>query len=197
MTRILLIRHGSTDLIGRVLYGRMPGVHLNAEGEEQARKLATGLSRDYPIDLLISSPLERALETARPIAQEIGREIQVDEKISEIDVGNWLGQSFEELATNPEWKGFNRQRSLSWAPGGETMMEVQNRAWRCVSKYISEEKSEVIAFVTHGDVIRCLLLLVLGISIDHIHRLEVSPGSVTEVVISDGHPVLRRLNYSY
>ena len=197
MTRILLIRHGSADLIGRVLYGRLPGIHLNAEGEEQARRLATGLSRDYAVDVLVSSPLERALETARPIAAACEREIRVDEAISEIDVGRWLGRSFEELARDPEWKDFNRHRSLVWPPGGESMMEVQTRAWRCVRKYISEQRPKVAAFVTHGDVIRCLILLVLGMSIDDIHRLEISPGSLTEIALEAHYPVLRRMNYSY
>ena len=78
MIRILLIRHGSTDLLGRVLYGRMAGVHLNAEGVSQANALARVLKMRYAFEEVISSPMERAIETAGPIAQaqnlhEIGR----------------------------------------------------------------------------------------------------------------------------
>src|SRR5579884_831390 len=119
MTRILLIRHANTELMGRVLYGRMPGVHLDAEGEQQAKRLAEGLSRDYPLDAIISSPMERALETARPAAQAQRNEIRIDEKLTEIDVGGWTGLSFEQLADDRAWADFNRRRSLCWPPGGE------------------------------------------------------------------------------
>ncbi|HLH03855.1 MAG TPA: histidine phosphatase family protein [Bryobacteraceae bacterium] len=197
MNRILLIRHGSTDLMGRVLYGRMPGVRLNAAGEEQARRLAAGLARDYTIDALISSPMERALETARPIGEALGCEIRIDEKISEIDVGSWLGRSFEELGKDQDWKNFNRRRSLCSPPGGESMLEVQARAWECVSEYIEAPTVSTAAFVTHGDVIRGLILLLLGMGIDDIHRLEIAPASLTEFVLGDHYPVLRRMNYSY
>jgi probable phosphoglycerate mutase len=173
----------------------MPGVHLNSKGEQQAERLAVGLARDYALDAIVSSPMERALETARPTAQAQQREICVDEKLTEIDVGRWTGLSFEQLASDRAWADFNSRRSISWPPGGESMMAVQTRAWQSVSEHA--HANTTTAFVTHGDVVRCLVLLLLGLAIDHIHRIEISPASVTEFALSDSYPVLKRMNYSY
>jgi broad specificity phosphatase PhoE len=88
MIRILLIRHGTTDLLGRVLYGRMPGVHLNSAGVAQAHSLAQGLQARHQLTDVISSPMERALETAQPIAERQGLAVSADEAFTEIDFGS-------------------------------------------------------------------------------------------------------------
>ncbi|MDQ2711418.1 MAG: histidine phosphatase family protein [Acidobacteriota bacterium] len=195
MTRILLIRHGSNDLLGRVLYGRMPGVHLNPEGALQARNLAQELKKYYALDAIVSSPLERALETAQPIAEAQNKPLVTDEGITELDFGCWAGQSFEKLYETDYWRNFNRQRSLNWPSDGESLMEVQTRAWRSIS--VAAERygdDSTVAMVTHGDVIRSVLLLVLGMAIDHIHRLEVAPTSVSEILVGEHQPTVRRVN---
>lgn len=197
MIRILLIRHGTTDLLGRVLYGRMPAVYLNAEGLRQAERLAEALRARYKIAGVISSPLERARQTAQPIAASNGLDIDIDDRITEIDVGLWMGKSFEELYRLAEWKAYNRNRSTSRPPGGESMMQVQSRAWQAIEKLMqcdSPSGETAIAVVTHGDVIRCLLLLLLGMSIDHIHRIEVAPASVSEVLLGPYGPVVGSVN---
>ena len=196
MIRILLIRHGSTDLLGRVLYGRMPGVHLNGEGRKQAEVLGQALSERYVIDAIQSSPLERALETAQFIAAHRGTPIAIDERLNEIDVGSWLGKSFSELAGMDDWKRYNRIRSMSTPPGGESMMQVQLRAWAALQDMEVRQAGNggTVAAVTHGDVIRGLLILMLGMSLDHIHRLEVGPASVSEAVLEDGQARVLRIN---
>jgi probable phosphoglycerate mutase len=196
MTRILLIRHGSTDLLGRVLYGRMPGVHLNEDGRRHAELLGHALQERYEIDEVISSPMERALETARFIADASGANVTIDERINEIDVGLWIGKPFSELATMEEWKRYNRNRSTISPPGGESMVQVQIRGWNAL-RAIEERhrhRDSTVALVTHGDVIRGLLILLLGMPLDHIHRIEVAPVSVTEVLIGDGPPRVLRIN---
>lgn len=186
MIRILLVRHATNDLLGRILYGRSPGVHLNAEGMRQAHSLAQALTHRYALSEVISSPLDRALETARPIAEAQNIPLTIDEEMTEIDVGLWTGKSFEELATREDWRDFNRHRSRHWAPGGETMMQVQDRAWRSIMRAVDriQKPDATIACVTHGDVVRCTLMLLLGMAIDHIHRLDVSPASVSEIHIT-------------
>ena len=198
MIRILLIRHGNTDLSGRVLYGRMPGVHLNPEGSRQAELLAQALKQRYAVDTIVSSPLERALETARAIAESYELPVNLDSGINEIDVGNWIGRSFHELSESHDWKLFNRQRATTWPPEGESLMEVQARAWRSIAALVERSPSgSTAAVITHGDVIRSILLLVLGISIDHIHRLEVAPASVTEISAGEHEPLVRCVNRVY
>lgn len=197
MIRILLIRHGTTDLLGRVLYGRMPAVYLNAEGLRQSEKLSEALSARYKIAEVLSSPLERARQTAEPIATCNGLTVETDDRITEIDVGLWMGKSFEELGGLAEWKAYNRNRSTNRPPGGESMTEVQSRAWKVFERLMQGDSSSmetVIAVVTHGDVIRCILLLLLGMSIDHIHRIEIAPASVSEIVLNSYGPVVCSVN---
>lgn len=200
MIRILLIRHGNTDLLGRVLYGRMPGVHLNAEGCSQARKLADGLRNRYRLSEIVSSPMERTIETAQFIADAQGLTIAVDERVNEIDFGSWKGKSFEELTHCDDWKSYNEVRSIHCPQGGEFMMEVQFRAWRALQDIVAHYPNgdmPTVAVITHGDVIRALLILLLGMPLDHIHRLEIAPASVSEVLMDSGNPRVRTVNETF
>lgn len=196
MTRILLVRHATNDLLGNILYGRSPGVHLNQEGNRQAQALAQALAQRYRLAQVISSPLERALETATPIAEAQNVPLTLDEEITEINVGSWTGKSFHELGGRRDWQEFNRHRSRHSPPGGETMMQVQDRSWRSIMRAIStsREADATIAFVTHGDVVRCTLMLLLGMPIDYIHRLEISPASTSEIHITDNHVSVFNIN---
>ena len=199
MIRILLIRHATNDLLGRVLYGRTPGVHLNQEGLRQAQSLAQALGRRYLLTEVISSPLDRAIETARPIAEMQKLHLTIDDEITEIDVGSWIGESFTDLNESLEWRDFNRHRSTSWPPGGESMMEVQARGWRCLKRVQVKYRDQdaTVAIVTHGDIVRCLLMLLLGMPIDFIHRLEVSPASLSEIQITEHFLTICSINQTF
>jgi probable phosphoglycerate mutase len=197
MIRILLIRHGSTDPLGRVLYGRMPAIHLNAEGRRQSESVAQTLKQRYRLSEVISSPMERTYETAQFIAgaQDLG--ITTEEEINEIDFGLWMGMSFEELREREDWRRYNESRSMAWPPGGESMMQVQARASRAVASIVERYRRQgevTVATVSHGDVVRALLLLMLGMAIDHIHRLEIAPASVSEVLVGGGEPRVVNVN---
>lgn len=200
MIRILLIRHGSTDLIGRVLYGRMPGVHINAEGTSQASALALALKTRYSLREVISSPMERAIETARPIAEAQGVDIGIDDAFNEIDFGDWMGKPFPELHDQELWQRYYQFRATTRPPGGESMMDVQSRAWAGIARIAERHQhanDAAIAVVTHGDVVRALILLVLGMSIDHIQRIEASPGSVSEILIRPSNLRVRTVNETF
>lgn len=195
--RILLIRHGSTDLLGRLLYGRMSGVHLNEEGSRQAQLLAQRLRELYRISEVISSPLERALETARFIADAQGLSVSLDEGINEIDFGSWMGKPFSELLESDEWKKYNELRSTANPPQGELMTQVQTRAWGTLERILARyqhPQDVTVAVVTHGDVVRALLILLLGMPLDHIHRLEVAPASLSEVLLGPWQPRVVTIN---
>jgi broad specificity phosphatase PhoE len=194
MTRILLIRHGTTDLLGRVLYGRMPGVHLNDQGREQARVVGEALKARYTMDAVVSSPLERAAETAQLIAAPQGLDITMNENLNEVDCGSWIGKPFPELNESENWRQFNQLRSLTRAPRGESLLEVQARAWKSLEDIQTRHQDGTVAAITHGDIIRSLLLLLLGMPLDHILRLEVAPASVSEIALGKGEPLVRSIN---
>ena len=200
MIRILLIRHGHTELLGKVLYGRMAGVDLSERGRQEAARLAQALKARYRIDEIVSSPMDRARETAEAIAVAEGKAVLLDEALQELDFGEWMGRPFSELAADDDWKQYNRHRSLTRAPGGEFMMQVQARSWGALERVVARHRSKPeasIAVVTHGDVIRALLMLFLGMPIDYIHRLEVATGSVSEVVLWDAHPQVITMNQTF
>jgi broad specificity phosphatase PhoE len=99
-TTFFLLRHAAHDRLGRVLCGRMAGVSLSEAGRSQALKLAERVSRET-VTAIYSSPLERARETAAPIAARLGLEVEVAPEINEIGFGDWSGLTFDELGRAP------------------------------------------------------------------------------------------------
>jgi broad specificity phosphatase PhoE len=193
VTYFYLIRHAANDLMGHTIAGWTPGVHLNAEGEKQALRLAEHL-RDSGIQHLFTSPLERTRETAAPIAKMLGLEARVAKEIGEIRFGKWTGRRFDELAPEPEWQQWNAFRSGARPPDGESYLEVQARCVGLVQRLAGEVPGSSIALVSHGDPIRSVLLFYLGMPLDFVHRLEIGPASVSILALGDTGAQLMSLN---
>ncbi len=195
MTIFLLIRHGDTDVLGKSIPGRLPGVHLNASGRMQAARLADRLST-IPIDCLVSSPLERAWETAEPIAERLGLAIRVNENLSEVDYGEWSGLSFEELNQRPLWHQYNRFRMGIRIPGGEMATELQARMVREIDSIRSEALSSVVALVSHADPIKTALAAFAGIPLEQMTRVEISPASVSVLALHEDNARIMGVNHT-
>jgi broad specificity phosphatase PhoE len=193
MTTIFLIRHGLTDDVGRRLSGTARGVHLNAAGRQQAEQLAHRLT-PVPLDAVVASPLERALETAAPIAESHGLVVESAEAIGEFGCGVWTGLEITSLADDEAWQRFNTMRSLTPAPSGELMLDVQRRAVGTLLDLRGRIPDGTVAVVSHGDVIRAALLFFLGMPLDFVHRLEVSPARVSILQIDSGAPRVLQIN---
>jgi probable phosphomutase (TIGR03848 family) len=193
MVKLLLIRHATCDPVGRLLAGRAPGVRLNEEGRAQAARLADRL-RDVELDAIYSSPMERAVETAEPLARHAKREVETMSDLNEIEFGEWTGRTFEELDSRDDWRRFNDVRSLDRPPAGESMLDVQARALRAVETIRLRHPTGTCAVVSHRDVLRCLLAHLAGIPIDLVQRLEVSPASVSIVRVGEREINILRVN---
>jgi probable phosphomutase (TIGR03848 family) len=193
MTTYLLIRHAATIMVGRVLAGRMPGGHLNREGKEQAKTLAGQLA-NAPITAVYCSPLERACETAQLLAGPTRRPLTVSDDLTEIEFGQWSGHSFRELGTDQKWKYFNSFRSIIRPPEGEMMLSVQTRVVAHLEKLRIAHPDEMVAVISHGDVIKAAIAHYAGIHLDLFHRLEISPASVSVVAVNDYGPKIMRIN---
>src|SRR3954453_15450483 len=126
MTKFLLIRHATTNTVGKKLSGRLAGVHLNEQGLKQAQHLAERLA-NIPIAAIYSSPLERAIETAEPVAKTHQLETIIQQDFIEIDFGEWTNRSIEELRNQKEFQLFYTFRSVTRIPGGELTLETQAR----------------------------------------------------------------------
>ena len=181
-TTVFLVRHGSHDLLGHRVAGRMDGVPLNADGRGEAARMAARLSRE-PVAALVSSPLQRARETAEPIAAALGLPVAIDEAINEVDFGEWTGLDLASLDEDERWRAWNRHRSTARVPGGETMSEVAERAAAAVEGWRLRFPGRSVVATSHGDVIRGLVCRLLGLSYDRIHAFDVSPGSLTTIVV--------------
>jgi probable phosphomutase (TIGR03848 family) len=195
MTTLYLIRHGCTDLTGVTLIGRTAGIHLNEVGREQALTLKARLS-GIPFAAIYSSPLERAMETAQPVAAALGLGIQVREEISEIDFGTWTGRRFAELGSDFDWGLFNSCRSVAIIPEGEDFLSVQSRMVRCLESVRREHPDGHIAAFSHADPIKTVIAHYAGFHIDTYSRFEIFPASVSVVRIDSRGPSLVSLNHT-
>lgn len=193
MTTFYLIRHGTNDLVGNSIAGWSPGVHLNAEGRHEAETLAEALAT-IPFTRLICSPLERARETAEPLAGRLGLAVEFSEAIGEIRFGDWTGQRFDHLKPDPQWQVWNHVRSRARAPNGESMVEVQARVTGCLAQVAERSPDQTVAVFSHGDPIRSALMFYLGMPMDFVHRIEISPASVSVVKLGAGQPQVLAVN---
>jgi probable phosphomutase (TIGR03848 family) len=193
VTTILLVRHATCDPVGRSLAGRAPGVLLNAEGRAQAARLAE-LLRAAPITAVYSSPLERAAETAAAIALPRAQRVIVDDRLTELDFGDWTGQSLDALQPDESWRHFNGFRSGTRPPAGELMLEAQARAVDALLAARESHGDESVAMVSHGDVIRAVLAYFLAIPLDLASRLEITPASVSVLELHAWGPRVLRVN---
>jgi probable phosphoglycerate mutase len=193
MTTFLLIRHATNDWVGNSLAGDTPGVHLNALGREQAIRLAQRL-RNLPIAAIYSSPLDRAVETANALASALVLEIQVRRRLTEIGVGRWAGRQISSLDEDEHWQRFNTFRSGTRPPGGELMTEVQSRMADEMAELRHKHPGGTVALFSHADVIKCAVAFYAGIPIDLMHRIEISPASVTVINLFDAGAQLITVN---
>ncbi|HVJ39423.1 MAG TPA: histidine phosphatase family protein [Stenotrophomonas sp.] len=180
MTRFLLVRHANTDANGQHLAGRSQGVGLNAQGLRQAEALARRLSA-WPITAIYASPLERAMQTATPIANLRGQTIRSCEDFLELDFGAWTRKRFDELADDDDFMTFNALRSCAATPAGEFMLQAQARMVMGLDRLRRQHPEETVVVVSHGDMIRAAVLHYAGIALDMFQRIEISPASLSVV----------------
>jgi broad specificity phosphatase PhoE len=193
MAVFFMVRHALCDPVGKMIAGRAPDVHLNSEGSAQALRLADRLA-ELPIDRIFASPLERALETAAPLAHRLRMPCVTSLEFNEIDFGEWTGKSLEVLDEDPVWRQFNAMRSLVRIPGGESMVEVQRRVVNELERLARTHPNDHLVIVTHGDVIKAALTWYSGIPLDFIHRLEVSPASISVLRLGTNGPEISLIN---
>lgn len=195
MTLLLLIRHGENEYTrAGKLAGWTPGVHLNEAGQKQAQMLAARLGK-APLAAIYSSPLERARETAEPLAQAKHLPVHVLSGLGEVSYGQWQGKSLKALARTKLWQVVQQQPSAMEFPEGETLRAVQARAVDAAEHIAREHPKALVAAFSHGDVIKLIAAHYLGMPLDLFQRLVISTGSITAVRLGPGQPpVLVKLN---
>jgi probable phosphoglycerate mutase len=195
MTQILLIRHAVNDYVktGR-LAGWLPDIHLNEAGQAQATALGQRLA-DAPINQLYASPLERTMETAQAVQQHHPHlVIQHLDGIGEVRYGDWEGEKISTLAQRKMWQVVQEYPSRAYFPNGETMREVQVRAVNAVEVLAERHPRQVVAVVSHADLIKMVLAHFLGMHLDNFQRIVVSPASISGLMLGFGRPYVTTMN---
>jgi len=170
-------------------------VHLNQSGRAQAQQLSEALGA-ASIAQIFSSPLERAIETAEPLAHKLSLKIQITPGFNEVDFGDWTGLAYAELAPLEQWKRWNCFRASTRAPNGEMMVETQAR-FVIALKQLQEAFPEArIAIFSHADPIKAALMYYLGIPLDFLQRLEIGLASFSILTLDDWGAQVRGLNLS-
>jgi probable phosphoglycerate mutase len=195
MPVLLLIRHGDNDhLKKKILYARLPGVHLNEHGRQQAELLAAALA-DVPLAAVYASPLERAVETAQPIAAQAGLEVCTDDRLLDTDIGEWQGKPWKTMTRSPLWKTIQFAPARFRFPGGESFLETQVRVVAALDAILAACRPEDwAAVVFHADPIKLAVAHYLGLPLDHFQRLACDTGSVTVLGIGEHGARLMGLN---
>ena len=196
MPLLLLIRHGENDYVktGK-LAGRLPGVHLNEKGQKQAQALGEAL-KDVPVKAVYSSPLERAMETAQPIADTHKLTILQEPDLMDTDIGKWQGKSLKMLRLTKVWKIVQSAPSRFRFPEGESFTEAQARYVGTLERIIQKhhKPQDIIAVVFHADPIKLTVSHFLGMPLDHFQRLGCDTGSLTALHVGESSANLIKLN---
>jgi broad specificity phosphatase PhoE len=179
------LRHGEHGLLGKVLAGRMPGVGMTERGRAEIASQAERLAREK-IAAIYASPLQRTRETAEIVSARLSLSIEFRDDLLELDFGEWTGATFDAIRADPRWQAWSTQRSLAAIPGGESMRAVQQRIVAAMIELNERHLHETIVLVSHGDVIRCVLLFALGMPLDFYNRIEIGQGSISTIQIQSG-----------
>lgn len=196
MTTVLLVRHGLTAMTGPVLAGWTPGVHLDDRGQAQAEAVAERL-HPLPLAAIVSSPLDRCLDTAGIIAKGRDQEITVEQRLGECKYGDWTGRPLKELLKEPLWKVVQAHPSAAVFPGpeGEGLAETQARAVAAIRDWNAKLGPDATWLAcSHGDVIKAIAADALGMHLDLFQRITIDPCSVTVIRYETLRPFVLRLN---
>ncbi|GAA2351983.1 histidine phosphatase family protein [Saccharopolyspora halophila] len=192
---LILLRHARSAANGSgTLAGRTPGVGLDETGDKQAQGLLERL-RGVPLSRVVSSPLQRCRETVAGLVAERELDPVVEQRLAEVDYGDWTGRKVTDLTGEDLWKVVQQHPSAAVFPGGEGLAEVQSRAVAAVREHDRQVgDDQVWLLCSHGDVIKSVLADALGLHLDSFQRIVVDPCSVSVVRYTDTRPFVLKVN---
>jgi probable phosphoglycerate mutase len=193
-TLVLLVRHGQTPTTGQSLPGRAPGLHLADTGIAQAQRAAERIAELPTVDAIYASPLERARETAAPIAKARGMKVQINKGLLECDFGDWTGAELKALMKLPEWSTVQRAPSTFRFPNGESFTEMQNRIVGALDTIRAAHPGGVVVCVSHADPIKAAVAHAVGTHLDLFQRIVIGTCSISAIAYTGGGPIVLAVN---
>lgn len=194
--RVILVRHGETEWNRlRRVQGGGSDTPLNERGKQQVEALGLRLKTET-IQAVYSSPLQRSRDTAQAIARHCQKEVNLEPAFLELRLGELegvlideVGRSFNELLIT------SRQGEvLPKVPGGESLVELQQRAWSAIQRLVSQHTGGDIIVVSHSFVILSIICSVLDLSLTQIGRFRISPASISSISFDRQPPRLILFN---
>ena len=198
---VILLRHGrSTSNTAHTLAGRTAGVELDEKGFAQAAALPERLA-GLPVRALVRSPLLRCRLTLEPLAAALGLEPVIDERLVEVDYGQWTGRELKELVKEPLWSVVQQQPSAAVFPEGEGLAQVQARAVAAIREHdrrLADQHGGDALWVacTHGDVIKAVVADALGTHLDSFQRITADPASMSVIRYTALRPFVLHVNHT-
>jgi probable phosphomutase (TIGR03848 family) len=189
------VRHGNTPTTGKLLPGQAAGLHLSDKGRAQAEAAADRIGALTKAPTAVyASPLERARETAAPIARALGLRVRTAAGLVEVDVGDWTEQRLTRLYRTREWPTVQRWPGGFRFPGGESFAEMSVRTMDSVLGLVADHPGESIVAVSHADCIKAIVAAAAGVPLDLMQRLVISPCSITAILFTAGGPLVLCVN---
>lgn len=188
MKHLYIIRHGETEFNkSQLLQGRGINASLNERGLEQGEAVANYLE-DKNISLVVTSSLNRAIESASPLLNRIDSTFKSHSEIDEMSFGEWEGQPFSEVldSIHEIQKTWKSGQVTAKIPGGESPMEVYTRASRKINEIVESSQDEHIAIYIHGRLIRILLSGLLGYGLENMHLIKHENGAINHLTWKSG-----------
>ncbi|MBY0441102.1 MAG: MSMEG_4193 family putative phosphomutase [Mycobacteriaceae bacterium] len=198
---VILLRHGrSTSNTAHILAGRSEAIDLDDRGRRQAAELVDRIA-ELPIRGLVCSPLLRCRRTLEPLAESLGLQPVIDERLVEVDYGQWTGRRIGDLVKEPLWAVVQAHPSAAVFPGGEGLAQVQARAVAAVREHdrrLADQDGVDVLWLacTHGDVIKSVIADALGLHLDHFQRVTADPGSMSVIRYTPMRPFVLHLNHT-
>ena len=187
MVTVILVRHGETEWNKlRRIQGGSSDTQLNQTGKKQAESLALRLKAE-PIQAIYSSPLQRALDTAQAIARYHRTEVEIEPALKEIEAGGLEGTPIEQIGSRLDQLLTRGDESGSFFKkhGGESLAEVQQRAWGTIQSLVRQYPDGEIVVVSHYFTLLTIICSVLNLPLSHLGRLRIGPGSISTIVIDE------------
>ena len=198
MTTLLIVRHGYSCANKENRFSGQMDVPLNEVGRRQAEELGRYLTGHFAVDAVYASDLSRAYDTVKPIADALHLPVHTDAALREVDVGEWQGMLFEDVARRyPEnFALYKRKPGLARFDGGESFAELLERAASAIGRIARENEGKTVVIGTHGGVIRTLRALWTGLSLERMEELPHVPNaSLTVAEYESGTVTLREVGY--
>jgi phosphoserine phosphatase len=195
MTRVYLVRHGTTEWNKEEIFRGRLDCKLNETGQAEARALAEYFT-DIPLQAIYSSPLSRAMETAQAVAQAKALPVVSLPEFIDMDFGEWQGLPLREVREKYSdlYRLWRERPEAVHFPGGENLAQVRARAWEGLQKVLRENPDKTALILSHRVVTKVLICAVLGLDDSHFWQIKQDTTAVNRIEHNRGAFVASLIN---